>query len=853
MSTVAEARSPSRLAGQILSFEPISRRVLKKAVVAFLYHEVSDRPSVFNRLFNLNVRPAAFSMHLDLIRQYFHILDPLELVRGDYPRPAAVITFDDGNLSYFREALPILRAKGIPSVVFLNMGPILGEVCWSGLVTYLQHFEPGFARRRPRHPSGTDFCRFTQKEVADYLGSVDREQLFRRVREFRGAFASLEDLRGAAGDPPVYLGNHLYNHWNATLLTDDLEEAFRKNQKILDDLPRRTRLMSYPFSLYTRATNQALLRAGAQVMLIGGGLPNFHTSGAPFHRVELSESVRTEEGMIAAVLRNLLSATYRRQWSPRYAADLPRLRESVGTTAPARMERLAAAVREVQRRCPDLAVQATLWLHLKHPIHPVQEEMLQELDTLRENPSSGMLRRGLAAGSHLVSLALRLCLCLLYSINLSLRLCFFRFRLRRPMGVLKSRTFGIVAKTWCFDDSLLAGDQDFYYGNLQRRLAGKGVSILFLNGNPRGMSWWNFARTQAALSNPQQMPEFCLAPVLAPLRFVPQQLRTSVRLMKMALQSRDGFLRRLALRASRDSLSPRVTPIGLYYWMGKAIVRTWRPKAVVTLYEGHAWEQCLWRGVKEEDPGCKIVGYQHTILLPHNRVLLEPQEQWPSRLRPDVVLCLGPRTEAMLRSGHTRSDLFPFGTFRRLPATPAHGTPAPERKTVLVLPEGYIGESALLFNAALRAARELPDHRFILRTHPVLSFEEVRPKLEADPSELPNVRISKGHPIEHDFAESSVALYRGSSSVFYAISYGLKPVFLQDERLMEPDPLFELTQWRDRACSVQELIERLRGYAAGDRQEAAAQWRPAAEYVASYTVPVGDRSIRRLLDSVGIP
>lgn len=293
------------------------RWILRRALVVFLYHEVSDSPSEFNRLFNLAVCPASFSRQMDLIRRRFHVIGPRELLRGGYPRPAALITFDDGNRSYFEVALPILKSKGIPSVVFLNMGPVLGEPCWSGLVTYLQHREPRFVSRGGRRPTGNDFCRIREEEVAHYLEGEEAADFLERVRTFRGPIASEDHLREAAKEPLVTFGNHLFNHYNATLLSGRLREEYRKNQRLIEQYPNASRLVSYPFSRWSPQTTRMLLEEGAQALFIGGGLPNFQTHGPMFRRLELGEGVVTEPQMDRLLLRNPLPALVRGQltWS----------------------------------------------------------------------------------------------------------------------------------------------------------------------------------------------------------------------------------------------------------------------------------------------------------------------------------------------------------------------------------------------------------------------------------------------------------------------------------------------------------------------------------------------------------
>ena len=301
----------SRAANRVLASAIFSRSILRQAVVVFLYHEVSDHPSEFNRLFGLNVSPKVFSKQMDLIRDYFHILNPPELLRGKHPRPAALITFDDGNASYFRNALPILKEKKIPSVIFLNMGPIEGEICWSGLVTYLQYREGPFYEKRNPGPKGNDFCWFTEEEVNRYLDTVDKEALLRQARAFRGVIAEKEDLQ--TNEPLVTFGNHLYNHHNALLLGAGarLKEMYWRNQTMLEDLPRGSRLLSYPFSCWDRQTKDFLMAEGAQAVFMGGGLPNLRRNGNLFYRVELGDKVATEEGMISEVIKNIPGAAWR--------------------------------------------------------------------------------------------------------------------------------------------------------------------------------------------------------------------------------------------------------------------------------------------------------------------------------------------------------------------------------------------------------------------------------------------------------------------------------------------------------------------------------------------------------------
>ena len=299
---------------QVMSTVGVAQRILRDSIVVFLYHEVSDSPSPFNKMFGLNVPPAVFSDQLDLIGRSFEFIDPKRLLSGNHRTPAALVTFDDGNLSYFRTALPILKEKQIPSVMFVNFGSILGEVCWSGLVTFLQYCDPDFYRQK--NPKDGDFLRFTEPEVSSYLSSVKADALLGRVRSFRGAIAEARDIEDVSEEPLVYLGNHLYNHYNVTTLTADrVRKEYWENQRLIDSHPRGMRAFSYPFgqpmTCYNKETSQLIQGEGAEALFSAYPLPNFRQDGKFYHRVPMTEAVRGEMDLYRSIMSNFVRGKLR--------------------------------------------------------------------------------------------------------------------------------------------------------------------------------------------------------------------------------------------------------------------------------------------------------------------------------------------------------------------------------------------------------------------------------------------------------------------------------------------------------------------------------------------------------------
>jgi len=522
------------------------------------------------------------------------------------------------------------------------------------------------------------------------------------------------------------------------------------------------------------------------------------------------------------------------------------------------IERLHQALRTVRRLCPALPVTAIRWMHLKHPFHQMQEALLRGEDWLEWLEASGAAQadrnRWAVKRRSRVVLAKRLAQSLVYAPFLVWRLASLRVRLRREAAALKRRRFDCLLKTCCFGPDRPLGDADFYFGDLQRRLAQRGLRTLLLCGDVRGGNWIEFARAHLSTGAQARLPEMCLVSPLAPLGVLAQQWLACLRLRLVAARATDPLIRRISLLASQDCLAPDTAWASLFFSIGEQAVRTWRPRAFVTPYEGHAWELCARWGAKTADPACLTVGYQHTAVFRESLALLAPRGEgkWV-RTVPDIVLGLGDRTLDVMRAGHARyrTRLVRFGSFRFQPRAVLGPAPA-SRRVVLVTPEGIASEILVLLTFALACARRLPSHTFVLRCHPQIPMATALRLVDGDLAGQPNVVLSEGRRIEEDLARASALLYRGSSTALYAILAGLLPVYVPVEGMRDRDPLFALEGWRERGTTPEEVAAILARHERTPADQREAAWAAAARYVQSYTGPVDDEGIDALLESTGL-
>ncbi len=521
------------------------------------------------------------------------------------------------------------------------------------------------------------------------------------------------------------------------------------------------------------------------------------------------------------------------------------------------LERLAEALETVHRLCPELPVLAIRWMHLKHPLHEVQEALIRGQSRVeRTAPDRGdrgrwtMLTRWIRP-----PLLRRAGQCVVYALYMSCRLVPLHLLLRRQVAALKRQRFELIAKTCCFWPNRPAADWDFYFGDLQQRVVHRGVRMLLLCGNVVGGSWRAFAKAHLAASPMARMPELCLVPPLAPLRLMAKQLATSLRLRRIAAQAHDPLVKRLSALASQDCLAPDTARAGLYFWMGRSAVQTWRPRAFLTLYEGHAWEFCARWGATSEDGSCQTVGYQHTAVFPESLSMTAPSPipGINARVLPDVVLCLGEAPLGLLRAGHERHQirLAPFGSFRY--QAPVIERPAdPHRRTMLVTPEGLVSEVKALFTFAYACAQRMPAYTFVLRCHPELPLSKALQLVSVDLTNQPNLILSEHRRIEDDFARASGLLYRGSSAVMYAVLHGVLPIYLHVPTLFDRDPLYWLDGWRRRCATPEDVADIMERHERTPLPRVEAEWEAAARAVQTCTGPVSDANIDAFLETLGL-
>jgi len=282
----------------LLSIKIVSKFILKNSTIIVVYHGVSRKGPFFHKKFNLNIKPTLFEKQIIWLKNNFNIISPRDLLNKKYKKPAVMITFDDGDKSYIKEAVPILKKYKIPSIMFLNMDVIQGKLSWAGISTYLTHINKDFKKN-----NSINFLDIDKKQVNKFLKNNNKKNILKKIKKYTGNFLSLNELKKLDRSNLVFFGNHLYNHYNVINLNHkELKKQYFVNQNKIAKYNNYTKFFAYPFgqkeTCYNFKTNNILFRFGASAVFSSNPL-NFNSNGKFFHRIPMAPRFNNNNGLIS--------------------------------------------------------------------------------------------------------------------------------------------------------------------------------------------------------------------------------------------------------------------------------------------------------------------------------------------------------------------------------------------------------------------------------------------------------------------------------------------------------------------------------------------------------------------------
>ena len=263
-----------------------SVRFAQRGLTVFVFHDVTDEPSKHSFNNKIYTSPSLFKRQLEWIQQRFTILHPFQIELGEIPPKSALLTFDDGFLSFKKNALPLLEDENLPVVIFLNMDVVEGEPNAAALIEWSCKSDD-YGENLWKESCPQKYQRFLQ-----YLENSGTSLAF---REFQGNFLNETDICALDSHPLVVFGSHLSNHWYSPTLNDhEFDEALKSNHRRLSTYRHEVPWLAYPFGVGTPNFDQRADLHGVTRVFTGSGLLNSESGQKVLHRIDLNNEIRNQ-------------------------------------------------------------------------------------------------------------------------------------------------------------------------------------------------------------------------------------------------------------------------------------------------------------------------------------------------------------------------------------------------------------------------------------------------------------------------------------------------------------------------------------------------------------------------------
>lgn len=283
----------------------LRQRVLTGCVSVLMYHEIGRDDSPIEAW--TVVRRSDFLRQLDYLQRHYDLLSldaahqRMEQGFNQQQRPAAVLTFDDGNVGNLETLLPIIEERRVPVTVYVATGHVESGQCYwfDRLINALQEEPPqeldlrryGLDAYRINYEKGArNWAEFQRLLVAlKALDTQRREDLVQElVGKANGAQAkpalqplTIDGVRQLAASNWVTVGAHSHGHELLPQVGEEIacQSLLRSRELLQQWTGQAVNHFAYPSGDYSSSVVDLVRRLGfATAMLTEQGLWRRQTS-----------------------------------------------------------------------------------------------------------------------------------------------------------------------------------------------------------------------------------------------------------------------------------------------------------------------------------------------------------------------------------------------------------------------------------------------------------------------------------------------------------------------------------------------------------------------------------------------
>jgi peptidoglycan/xylan/chitin deacetylase (PgdA/CDA1 family) len=284
----------------------LAAKVARPRLRVVLYHHVADHASSLVDRLAVTTPPDVFEAHVQRIARDYQVVSLDDVLSGELPRRALLITFDDGYRSIAEVALPMLRQLGLPSVFFvtgeclrsdsLPLDNLLSQLCSNAGIGRVGAALNGAGRRTDTFPQLLDLVAAMPYERRLAVGDELAEHFAldeARLRAESRMFLDPEELAGLAADG-CEVANHSRTHVFCRSIVDEASaytELVEHARRLESLTGRAVRAFSFPYGRRDDATpmvERVLRESGHEAIFLAESRPHLTgASGRLWNRVTL--------------------------------------------------------------------------------------------------------------------------------------------------------------------------------------------------------------------------------------------------------------------------------------------------------------------------------------------------------------------------------------------------------------------------------------------------------------------------------------------------------------------------------------------------------------------------------------
>lgn len=224
---------------EMVDYSKVQDEIETYYVQTLIFHRVSNKT---NDPWKLSITPEVFEENIKLIKDRYEIVRFEEDWENNIGNLIS-ITFDDGYVDNYKNALPILEKYNVPATIFVASGNIGSdkEFWWDELSRMIEGEELVNTRKTVLNLNYDERKDFFDSLRIRFPYKYDKYQMDRSMNE--------EELKQLAKSELITIGAHTINHSMLSALPlDEMQNEISGNKEYLEEiLGRRITVFSYPF------------------------------------------------------------------------------------------------------------------------------------------------------------------------------------------------------------------------------------------------------------------------------------------------------------------------------------------------------------------------------------------------------------------------------------------------------------------------------------------------------------------------------------------------------------------------------------------------------------------------------